>query len=210
MKKLLGVLTVFIMLISGSFIFAQNANIPPEILGLMPTGLSITEKNWTVEPTTNMLLQANLTSNMSGTKLENTESYGLELQILMSAFNLNSPLGKMTADQSLKMGRQELQDKWIKEHAEKQEGYKVFYKPEKIPAAGGYILIQKIFHKAHVDGEGTVPEKTYYCGFLYMDMEGGWLTAEIQPVPNTKTGIEKWLKHIAAAGAKLNVKKYFK
>jgi hypothetical protein len=210
MKKRFFNLTVLIIFFSYNLVLAQNQNIPPEVMSLMPPGIQATEKNWTVEPTTKMLLQANLTANIGNTKLENTQAYELELNILMTVYNLNSMVGKMTADQSLKIQRQEMQDQWMRGHGEKQEDYKTFYKPEKMPVTGGYILIQKIFHKAHVDGEGNVPESTHYCGFLYMDMEAGWLTAEVQPIPNTKAGIEKWLKHIAAVGAKLDVKKYFK
>ncbi len=188
----------------------QNENIPPEILGLMPPELKITEKNWMVEESSKMQLQATLSSSIGSTELENTESYALDLKINMTAYNMNSMVGKMTADQSLTIQIQEVQNNWLNLHKENQDGQITYSKPEKTQIPGGYILIQKIYSKAHHEGEGMVPERTEYCGFLYMEMEAGWLTAEVQTVPNTKAGMEKWLKHIAAAAGKLDVKKYFK
>jgi hypothetical protein len=188
----------------------QNSeSIPTEILGLMPQGLKITEKNWMVEESSKMLLQATLSSSIGNTKLENTESYALDLKINMTAYNMNSVVGKMTADQSLDIQKQEVQNNWLNIHKENQDGPKTSFKPEKIQIPGGYILIQKIYSKTHNEGEGMVPDRTEFCGFLYIEIESGWLTGEVQAIPNTKVGIEKWLKHIGAAAGKLNVKKYF-
>jgi hypothetical protein len=188
----------------------NNESIPSEILGLMPQGLKITEKNWMVEESSKMLLQASLSSSIGSTNLENTESYALDLKINLTAYNMNSIVGKMTADQSLDIQRQEVQNNWSNLHIENQDGSTTYFKPEKIQVPGGYILIQKIYSKAHQEGEGMVPERTEFCGFLYIEMEAGWLVAEVQAIPNTKAGMEKWLKYIASTAGKLDVKKYFK
>jgi hypothetical protein len=188
----------------------QSRNVPPEILGLMPPGLPLTQKEWSVEVTQKMLFQADLVANIGSTKLENTEGYTLDMRVLATAYNMNSIGGKMTADQTLTTQRQEVQDNWTKIHTAKKDRHITYSQPEKIVVPGGYILTQKIYYAAHDEGEGRVPERTEYCGFLYMELESGWLWAEVQPVPNTKAGIEKWLKHTAAAASKLEVKKYFK
>jgi hypothetical protein len=187
----------------------QNENIPPEILGLMPSDLKVTEKKWSVETSSKMLLQLNLACTIGSIRLENTEDYSLDLWIRMTTYNLKSDLGKMIADQSLDTQRQQVQSTWFDNHQESQDDILTISKPEKIEVPHGAIYIQKIYARAHLEGEGMVPEKTSYCGFLYMDMEAGYLTAEVQTLPNTKTGIEKWFKHIAASAAKLKMEKYF-
>jgi hypothetical protein len=187
----------------------QQENIPAEMLALMPPGLALTEKKWYVEVSSKMLLQLDLKSFMGSTNLENSENYALDFRLDLTAYNLNSVPGKMTADQSLDLQRREVQSNWIDTHQESQIDEIVNSKPEAIQIPQGQLLIQKIVSKAHQEGEGTVPEKTSYCGFLYLEMENGYLTAEMQPVPNTKVGIEKWLKHVAGTAAKLKLGKYF-
>ncbi len=188
----------------------QNTTPPPEILALMPPGLEITEKQWSVESWSKMLLQLTLVSSMGSTRIDNTEDYTLDLRLQMTAYNMNSDMGKMTANQTLEPLRKDAQIRWLDLHKESQEYETTYYKPEKIEVPHGYYYIQKIFVKAHSEGEGMVPEKTNYCGYLYLEVEAGCLTAEVQTVPNTKAGIEKWLKHIADSAAKLKLEDYFK
>lgn len=187
----------------------QNENIPPEILTLMPPNLQITDKQWMVEASQKMLLQLKLHSYLGSTQIENSEGYTLDLVIIMTAYNLNSMVGKMTADQSLDLQRREAKENWLRTHPADKQGPVEYCPAEMIAVPGGAIYIQKIFSAAHVDGEGMAPARTQYCGFLYMDMPAGWLTAEIQNLPNTKVGVEKWLRHIAATAAKIKPDKYF-
>lgn len=187
----------------------QNENIPIEMLALMPSELEVSKKTWMVEPSTNMMLTVNLESTMNNTQLENTESYQLNLRISMTSYNMKSYAGKMMADQSLDSQRQEAQDSWVRVHPESSGEILKIYQPEKIVLSQGYILIQKTYSPAHEEGEGMVAERTTYAGFLYMDVENGFLTAEVQTVPNTKVGIEKWLRHIGTSALKLDIEKYF-
>lgn len=187
----------------------QSQDVPSELLALMPKGLEISSKNWMMEPSAKMMFQLDLNSAMS-TKLENSEDYQLEVKINLTAYNMASPGGKAIADSALKSQQSSITANWTAGHPEKKSSDCVASKPEKIAVPRGYILIQKIFTPRHADGEGMVPEKTEYCGFLYQDIDAGFLTAEIANVPNTKAGIEKWLKQIAAAGSKIKPDKYFK
>jgi hypothetical protein len=187
----------------------QNESLPRELLALMPAELNIKSKNWMVEPSARMLLTLSLESAMSGTRLENTESYNLALRISMTAYNLKSDAGKMMADQSLEMQRSGARDSWLTAHPESDRNHRKTYLPEKIVLPNGFILIQKTYSPAHGDGEGMVSERTAYEGFLYMDVTGGFLTAEVQSVPNTKAGIEKWLRQIASSAMNLQPGNYF-
>jgi hypothetical protein len=187
----------------------QSQDVPAELLSLMPKGIDISSKNWMLEPSSKMMFQLGLQSAMS-TKLENTEDYQLEVKISLTAYNLSSPGGKAIADAALRSQQSAITGNWTAAHPEKKSAECVASKPEKITVARGFILIQKIFMPRHADGEGMVPERTEYCGLLYQDVDGGFLTAEIGSVPNTKAGIEKWLKQIASAGAKIKPDKYFK
>lgn len=187
----------------------QNESVPPEILTLMPANLQITDKQWMVEASRKMLLQLRLHSYLGSTQIENSESYALDLLIIMTAYNPNSMVGKMTADQSLDMQRQEAKENWQRIHQAEKVDYLEQFKPVMTPVPGGAIYIQKIYSAAHHEGEGTVPARTEYCGFLYMDMPVGWLTAEIQNVPNTQMEIDKWHKHMAATAAQIKPDKYF-
>jgi hypothetical protein len=187
----------------------QQQEIPPELLGLMPSGLTITEKNWYVEESSKMLLQLSLKSFLASTNLENSENYALDFRIYLTAYNVNSVPGKMTADQSLDIQRQEVQNNWAGIHTASQVDEVQSYAPEALQVSHGKILIQKVVSQAHQEGEGTVPGRTTYCGFLYLEVKNGYLTAEVQPVPNTKAGVEIWLKHVAETAGKLNLDKYF-
>jgi hypothetical protein len=186
----------------------QNENIPKEILSLMPPGLMVTNKTWMAEPSTNMMLTMNLESAMDNVKLDNTEAFQLNLRISMTAYNLKSDVGKMMADQSLQTQRQGARDSWTTAHPETNKGLAKIT-TEKIMVPKGFILIQKTFVPAHGDGEGMVSERTTFTGFIYKEVEAGFLTAEVQTVPNTKTGIEKWLRHIESSAGKLVIGKYF-
>ncbi len=187
----------------------QNANIPAELLALMPAGLELTNKHWMVEPTSKMLLNLSLESN-TYTKLENSENYYLVIKISMNAYNVNSFLGKTMADQTLAMQRQEAAQEWLQEHPAGVKEWLQHFEPEKIQLPKGVLYTQKIHAQKHGDGEGDVAARTTYVGFLYLDVPGGFLTAKIGEVPNTKAGIEKWLQQIAAAAGKLNIDSYFK
>jgi hypothetical protein len=181
----------------------QNENIPRELLALMPAGLEITRKNWMVEPSEKMQLTLSLESMMNSVRLENTVSYQLNLRISMTAYNMKSEGGRMLAGQMLEMLRGGARDSWPAAHPESERNHTKVYPPEKIVLPKGFILIQKSYSPRHGDGEGMVSERTTYAGFLYQEVEAGFLTAEFQAVPNTKTGIEKWLRQIASSAAKL-------
>ena len=187
----------------------QSQDVPSELLALMPKGIEISSKNWMLEPSSKMLFQLTMNSSMS-TNLENTEDYQLDVKINLTAYNLSNPGAKSIADASLRTQQSAITGSWTAAHPETKTAERVASKPEKIAVARGFILIQKIFMPRHADGEGMVPERTEYCGLLYQDVDGGFLTAEIGTIPNTKAGIEKWLKQIAAAGAKIKPDKYFK
>jgi hypothetical protein len=188
----------------------QTGNIPPEILALMPVGLKVTEKTWYVEPMNKMLLTLALESHINSTKLENNEVYDLELKIAMTAYNMKSDVGKMSADNSLKEMRQGAQNNWLDAHPESSSEFETIYTPEKIVLSPkSFILTQKTFAPAHDEGEGRVPESTHYTGYLYLEVEGGFLTSEVQQIPNTKAGIEKWLRYISTSTGKLDLNKYF-
>ena len=187
----------------------QSQDIPAELLALMPKGIEISSKNWMLEPSSKMMFQLGLQSAMS-TKLDNTEEYQLELKINLTAYNMASPGGRAIADAALRAQQSSLTENWNTAHPETKTAECVASKPEKIAVSRGFILIQKIFSPRHADGEGMVPERTEYCGFLYQDVDGGFLTAETGKVPNTRAGIEKWLKQISAAGSKIKPGKYFK
>ena len=187
----------------------QSQDVPSELLALMPKGIEVSSKNWMLEPSAKMMFQLTLQSATS-TKLENTENYQLELKIGLTAYNMASSGGKAIADAALRSQQSSLTGNWTAAHPETKSAECVASKPEKIAVTRGFILIQKIFTPRHADGEGMVPEKTEYCGFLYQDVDGGFLTAETGKVPNTKAGIEKWLKQISASGSKIKPGKYFK
>ncbi len=188
----------------------QNNDMPPEIAALAPPGLPLTQKEWSVESSQKMRLQADLVCHADSTKIENTEGYTLDLHIVGTAYNANSVPGKMILDQSLSQQRKQVQENWTSIHPAKKEGHITWSQPEKIVVPKGYILIQRIDYAAHHEGEGMVPARVEYCGFLYMELENGWLWAEVQPLPNTKAGIDKWLKHVNVKAALLDPKKYFK
>lgn len=181
----------------------QNENIPRELLALMPAGLEITRKNWMVEPSEKMQLTLNLESMMNNTQLENAVPYQLNLRISMTAYNMKSDGGRILAGQWLEMQRGGARDSWLAAHPESDHNHTKVHPPEKIVLPKGFILIQKSYSPRHGDGEGMVSERTTYAGFLYQEVEAGFLTAEVQAVPNTKAGIEKWLRQIASSAAKL-------
>jgi len=188
----------------------HNNEIPSEVSALIPPGLPLTEKEWSVEASQKMLLQADLTSHIDSTKIENTEAYTLDLHVVGTVYNPGSVAGKMILDQSLAQQRKEVQENWTSIHPAKKEGHITRSQPEKITVPKGYILVQKMESAAHHEGEGMVPARVEYCGFLYVELENGWLWAEVQPIPNTKSGIVMWLGHVAAKANIIDFKKYLK
>jgi hypothetical protein len=186
----------------------QNENVPAELLALMPKELTVSEKNWMVEPSYKTLLQLSLTSSAAATRPHN--DLGAEVQIIMTVYNMASSFGKMTAAQALKPQRTEMQKEWLNQHPAGTENERTGEKHEKIAVPKGYILLQKIVYADHHDGEGNVPGHIAYCGFLYQEVDNGVLIATIEERDGNKADIEKWLKHIAAGSGKLNTAKYFK
>lgn len=186
----------------------QNENIPAEILALMPKELTISEKNWMVEPSYKTLLQLSLTSSAAATGPHN--DLDADVQITMTVYNMASSIGKMTAAQALKPQRAEMQKEWLNQHPAGTEYERTAEKPEKIAVPKGYILLQKIVYANHHEGEGNVPGHTAYCGFLYQEVDNGVLIATVEEREGNKADIEKWLKHIASVSVKLNTAKYFK
>ena len=183
----------------------QSENIPSEVKALIPASVKITDQNFAVEPTTNMLLTSSLRANNweSGSKVQ------LEYEIIINVFNVKNSLGKSTADSSLGAMRKEMLKNWTESHPVEKDGITVRNPYEKTTVAKGYYLIQKIFTPKHVDGEGTVPEVTEYAGFLYLEIDNGILTASTNLSPDRKS-IESMLKHTAAGAVKIKWDRYFK
>ena len=183
----------------------QSENIPSEVKALIPASVKITDQNFAVEPTTNMLLTSSLRANNweSGSKVQ------LEYEIIINVFNVKNSLGKSTADSSLGAMRKEMLKNWTESHPVEKDGITVRNPYEKTTVAKGYYLIQKIFTPKHVDGEGTVPEVAEYAGFLYLELDNGILTASTNLSPDRKS-IESMLKHTASGAVKIKWDSYFK
>ena len=183
----------------------QSENMPSEVKALIPASVKITDQNFAVEPTTNMLLTSSLRANNweSGSKVQ------LEHEIIINVFNVKNSLGKSTADSSLGAMRKEMLKNWTESHPVEKDGITVRNPYEKTTVAKGYYLIQKIFTPKHVDGEGTVPEVTEYAGFLYLELDNGILTASTNLSPDRKS-IESMLKHTASGAVKIKWDSYFK
>ncbi len=177
---------------------SDPANVPRKLLGLMPPGLEVTRTNWMVEPSGKMMGTLSLESLMNGFRFENTVPYQLNLRISMTVYNMKTEGGSMLAGQMLEVLRGDARDSWLAAHPESDRNQTKVYPPEKTVLPKGFILIQKSYSPRHGDGEGMVSERTTYAGFLYQEVEAGFLTAEFQAVPNTKAGIEKWLRQIAS------------
>ena len=162
----------------------QSENIPAEILALMPKELTISEKNWMVEPSYKTLLQLSLTSSAAETGPHN--DLDAEVQLTMTVYNMASSIGKMTAAQALKPQRAEMQKEWLNQHPAGTENERTAEKHEKIAVPKGYILLQKIVYADHHDGEGNVPGHTAYCGFLYQEVDNGVLSPLLKSGKETK------------------------
>jgi len=183
---------------------SDNENIPKEVANLMPPVVKTAEQRWTVEPSTNMLLEARLEGNDDGPSTKN-----LDYTIIVNVFNVKNPLGKSTANSSLKQMRDTMLNDWKKDNPVGKDGPMTRNPYEKISVTKGYILMQKIFIAKHKDGEGTVPESTTYAGFLYMEPDNGVLTARTS-VSADKKVLEGMLRHTATGAAKIRWDKYFK
>ncbi|MBP8084180.1 MAG: hypothetical protein KAZ87_13360 [Spirochaetes bacterium] len=183
----------------------QSENMPAEIKALIPASVKITDQNFAVEATTNMLLTSSIRANNweSGSKVQ------LEYEIIINVFNVKNALGKSTADSSLEAMRKEMLKNWTESHPVEKDGITIRNPYEKTAVSKGYYLIQKIFTPKHVDGEGTVPETTEYAGFLYLEIDNGILTSSTNECTDKKA-IESMLKHTAAASAKIKWNSYFK
>ena len=183
----------------------QSENMPSEIKALIPSSVKITEQNFTVEATTNMLLTSSIRANNweSGSKVQ------LEYEIIINVFNVKNSLGKSTANSSLGTMRKEMLKNWTESHPVEKDGVTIRNPYDKTAVAKGYYLIQKIFTPKHADGEGEVPEVTEYAGFLYLEIDNGILTASTNESTDRKS-VEAMLKHTAAAAAKIKWDSYFK
>lgn len=183
----------------------QSENMPSEVKALIPSSVKITDQNFAVEATTNMLL----TSSIRANNWESGSEIHLEYEVIINVFNVKNSLGKSTADSSLGAMRKEMLKNWTESHPVEKDGITVRNPYEKTTVAKGYYLIQKIFTPKHVDGEGTVPEVTEYAGFLYLEIDNGILTASTNLSPDRKS-IESMLKHTAAGAVKIKWDRYFK
>jgi hypothetical protein len=183
----------------------DRQSMPKEVEALMPSIVKIEEKIWTVEPSTNMLLEAKIAGNNNYTSAANP----LELNIIVNVFNVKNPLGKSTANSTLKQMRDGMLKNWKDGHPVEKNGPTTRHQYEKISVAKGYILMQKIFVAKHNEGEGSVPESTTFAALLYMELDNGALTAETN-VSKDKKALEGMLKHTAANAVKINWDKYFK
>lgn len=182
-----------------------SGNVPAEVEALVHKSVKITEKKFTVEPSTNMLL----TSVMRADNRESNPEVQLEYEIIINVFNVKNSLGKSTANSSLGTMRKEMLKNWTEPHPIEKNGPTTRNAYEKIPVAKGYMLIQKIFTEKHGDGEGDVPESTTYAGFLYLELDNGILTASTNEITDKKA-LETMLKHTAAGAVKIKWDSYFK
>ena len=187
----------------------QNKNMPKEVAALLPGYLTATDSTWMVEETSKILLQGTLQADNEDATVDGKSVTGVKYKITVNVFNMKSSAGKMTANSSLNGLRKRGREEWAGQHKAEKDGHVTSYAPEKIAVKKGYILIQKKFSAAHDDGEGTVPAETTYCGYLYMEVDNGLLTAEISELKE-KSAIEKILKHTAASAAKIMWDSYFK
>lgn len=187
----------------------QNASMPKEVSALLPGYLTATDSTWMVEETSKILLQGTLQADNENATIDGKNVNGVNYKIIVNVFNMKSSAGKMTANSTLNGLRKRGREEWAGQHKAENNGPDTSYAPDKIAVQKGYILIQKKFSAAHDDGEGTVPAETTYCGYLYMEVDNGLLTAEIGELKD-KTAVEKILKHTAAAATKIRWESYFK
>lgn len=188
---------------------SQQENIPPEILGLIPAGIPIQEKTWSVEAGSKSLLQAGLSSELYDLVLAGKTIPHLNFNLKLTSYNPNSGMGKMLVDTSLQPLRQESQNQWPTNHPAKKEGWLTVSAPEKLLLPKGYLLIQKTFAAAHGDGEGTVPAATSYGGFLYLEVANGLLTVEADTRSDNREFLEKLLRHSGDAMSRIKLETYF-
>lgn len=187
----------------------QSANMPKEVSALLPGYLTATDSTWMVEQTSKILLQGTLQADNESATVDGKNVTGVKYKIVVNVFNVKSPTGKMTANSSLKELRKRGREEWAGRHKAEKDGHKTNYSPEKIPVQKGYILIQKKFSAEHEDGEGTVPAETSYCGYLYIELDNGLLTAEVDDL-SERSAVEKILKHTAGSAVKIKWDSYFK
>lgn len=187
----------------------QSADMPKEVAALMPRVLKIHDRSWVVEQTMKILLQASLQSDDFIQTAENRSLHVL-YKIIVNVYNIDSPMGKSTADSTLRDMRMNALDDWAARHPAEVNDYSTRSAPEKIKVNKGYIYIQKIFSARHNDGEGMVPESTSYSGFLHLEVDNGLLTAEADDVADRTFLLDKLLRQTAAAGVKIRWEKYFK
>ena len=187
----------------------QNANMPKEVSALLPGYLTATDSTWMVEETSKILLQGTLQADNENAIIDGKSIDGVKYKIIVNVFNMKSSAGKMTANSTLNGLRKRGREEWAGQHKAEKDGHETSYAPDKIAVQKGYILIQKKFSAAHDEGEGTVPAETTYCGYLYMEVDNGLLTAEIGELKD-RSAVEKILKHTAAAATKIRWESYFK
>ncbi len=183
----------------------QKQNIPAEIVALMPSPFKAQDQSFFVEPNMKSLLNVSLGSGVTTVK-----DYQTELKIVMNAYDMSSEMGKMMGGSSLPAQRKEAVANWTSAHPATQQNETHYGTPEKIALPKGYLLIQKVHTPRHEDGEGMVNASTTFNGFLYMDVDGGYLTAQADAVKDSKADLEAWLRSIAEKAGKLKIRTYFK
>ncbi len=187
----------------------QNANMPPEVKALMPSYLSLSDSKWLVEESSKMLLQGSLQADNNSANVDGKKIDNVDYKIIVSVYNMKSPMGKMMADSTLKDLRKQGKEEWASQHKAEKDGPTTRSAPEKITVQKGYMLIQKIVVAEHKDGEGNVPSSIRYCGYLYLEVDNGLLTAEIGEV-SERGAVEKIMRSTAGNAVKIKWDKFFK